>query len=48
MERDLFWIWLMSLTDLGNKRKLKLLEYFETPEKIYNADEKSLMASGAV
>lgn len=48
MEDNLFWIWLMSLTDLGNQRKRKLLNYFETPENIYNADTASLMTSGSL
>ena len=38
-----YWIWLSLLKGLGSKRKKKLLELYETPEKIYNLTKKELL-----
>ncbi|MEG0680350.1 MAG: DNA-processing protein DprA [Eubacterium sp.] len=48
MNDQLFWIWLMSLNELSIKRKFKLLNYFEKPEHLYNANKKELLASKAL
>ena len=35
LENKKYWIWLSLIKNLGSKRKLKLLELYKTPEKIY-------------
>lgn len=43
LEEKEYWIWLSLLKGLGNKRKQKLLEIYETPRKIYNLSKKELL-----
>lgn len=38
-----YWVWLSALTELSPKTRFELLERFDDPELIYNADEKQLM-----
>ena len=35
LEEKRYWIWLSLIRNLGPKRKLKLLELYQNPEKIY-------------
>lgn len=43
---NLYWLWLASLTAIGNQRKLALLEYFKDPKEIYAADDRDLVEFG--
>ena len=43
LENKKYWIWLSLIKKLGNKRKLKLLELYKTPEKIYKLTKEELM-----
>lgn len=38
-----YWIWLSTIKNLGPIRKKKLLDAFETPEKIYKSNKKDLI-----
>lgn len=39
-----YWIWLSTVKDLGPIKKIKLLEKFLTPEKIFYAEKKELLS----
>ena len=43
LENKKYWIWLSLIKNLGSKRKLKLLELYKTPEKIYKLTKEELM-----
>lgn len=43
LENKKYWIWLSLIKKLGNKRKLKLLELYKTPEKIYKLTKEEPM-----
>lgn len=43
LEEKRFWIWLSLIKNLGLKRKLKLLERYIKPEKIYNLTKEELL-----
>lgn len=38
-----YWIWLSTIEDLGSIKKMRLLNKFGTPEKIYKASDKKLL-----
>lgn len=38
-----YWIWLASIKELGPVKKLRLLEKFKSPEKIYNLKDNELL-----
>ena len=38
-----YWIWLASIKDIGPARKLKLLEEFKSPQKVYFAKDNELL-----
>lgn len=38
-----YWIWFANIKMLGSIKKQKLLEYFKTPENIYNATKEELL-----
>lgn len=40
------WLWLSSMPKLSQQLKRKLLEYFGSPEEVYNADERMLKKCG--
>lgn len=42
LESKRYWIWFSLIKGLGAKRKLKLLEIYDTPEKIYNLTKEEL------
>lgn len=42
----LYWVWLSSLHSMGNVRKRQLLESFNSPYDIWNADKTSLQKTG--
>ena len=39
----MYWIWFSLIKNLGSRRKLKLLEIYKTPERIYNLNKKELI-----
>ena len=43
IQQKRYWIWLSLLKGVGSKRKQKLLEMYDTPEKIYNLTKKELL-----
>ncbi len=43
MENKKYWIWFSLIKNLGSRRKLKLLEVYKTPEKIYNLKKEELI-----
>ena len=43
LEKNKYWIWLSLVSDLGNRKKQKLLEKYKTPEKIYYLTKKELL-----
>ena len=43
LEKKKYWIWLSLIKDLGNKRGMKLLEKYKTPEEIYKLDKEKLI-----
>ena len=38
-----YWVWLSLIRNLGARRKIKLLELYKNPEKIYNLKIKELL-----
>lgn len=43
LEEKRYWIWLSLIKNLGPKRKLKLLELYQNPEKIYKLPKEELL-----
>lgn len=43
LENKRYWIWFSLIKKIGSKRKLKLLEKYENPEKIYNLTKEELL-----
>lgn len=43
LEEKKYWIWLSLIKNLGPKRKLKLLELYKTPERIYKLTKEELL-----
>lgn len=43
LEEKRYWIWLSLIRNLGPKRKLKLLELYKSPEKIYKLPKEELL-----
>ena len=43
-----YWIWFATIKCLGSVQKRKLLEIYDTPEKIYNAKIKSLESTNVL
>lgn len=43
LEEKRYWIWLSLIKNLGPKRKLKLLELYQNPEKIYKLSKDELL-----
>ena len=43
LEEKRYWIWLSLIKNLGYKRKLKLLELYQNPEKIYKLSKEELL-----
>ena len=43
LEEKRYWIWLSLIKNLGHKRKLKLLELYQNPEKIYKLSKEELL-----
>jgi len=43
LENKRYWIWLSLIKNLGSKRKLRLLELYKTPEKIYKLTKEELL-----
>ena len=43
LEEKRYWIWLSLIRNLGPKRKLKLLELYQNPEKIYKLPKEELL-----
>lgn len=43
LEEKRFWLWLSLIKNLGAKRKLKLLDIYINPEKIYNLTKEELL-----
>ena len=43
-----FWVWLAELRGLTNQTRLALLRRFETPERIYYADEEELLLTEGI
>lgn len=43
LEEKRYWIWLSLIKNLGPKRKLKLLELYQNPEKIYKLTKEELL-----
>ena len=43
LEEKRFWLWLSLIKNLGPKRKLKLLDIYINPEKIYNLTKEELL-----
>ena len=39
-DKKVYWIWLNNVPGIGARRFYKLIEYFESPENLYNASEK--------
>lgn len=42
-EEKSYWIWLSTISGIGARRFLKLLEMFDSPQMIYNASDKELI-----
>lgn len=45
---DFYWYWLCNISGIGNVKIRSLLEAFETPENIYQADEELLCRVGGM
>ena len=43
MEELKYWVWLVSILSIGSRKKLKLLEYFKTPSRLWKAKKEELM-----
>lgn len=43
LEEKRYWIWLSLIKNLGPRRKLKLLELYKTPDKIYTLTKEELL-----
>ena len=43
VEEKIYWIWLSLIQGLGSIKKQKLLEFYKTPRKIYQAKQKDLL-----
>jgi DNA processing protein len=43
-----YWIWLNELTGVGPVLQKRLLEHFESPVKVFNADQSALMAVSGI
>ena len=43
LENKKYWIWFSLIKNLGARRKLKLLEIYKNPEKIYNLKKNELL-----
>ena len=43
VEEKIYWIWLSLIQGLGSIKKQKLLEFYKTPRKIYEAKQKDLL-----
>ena len=43
LESKKYWIWLSLVKNLGSRRKLKLLEKYKNPEKIYFLAKEELL-----
>ena len=43
LEQKRYWIWFSLIKNLGPKRKLKLLELYKNPERIYNLTKEDLL-----
>ena len=43
LENKKYWIWFSLIKNLGTRRKLKLLEIYKNPEKIYNLKKNELL-----
>ncbi len=43
LESKKYWIWLSLVKNLGSKRKLKLLDIYKTPEKIYSLSKEEIL-----
>ena len=43
LENKRYWIWLSLIKNLGSKRKLRLLEFYKTPEEIYKLTKEELL-----
>ncbi len=43
LNKKKYWIWLSLINGLGSRRKMKLLEIYKTPEKIYNLSKEQLL-----
>ena len=43
LESKKYWIWFSLIKKLGSKRKLKLLEIYKNPERIYNLTKEELL-----
>ena len=48
LEKKKYWIWFSLIKNLGPKRKLKLLELYEKPEKIYKLTREELLKVGGI
>lgn len=46
MTKKEYWYWLCHIDGFGSVRIKKLLEYFESPEDIYLANEREMEKSG--
>ena len=42
-EEKIYWIWLSTISGIGARRFLKLLEMFDSPQMIYKASDKELI-----
>lgn len=43
LENKKYWIWFSLIKNLGNKKKMKLLEIYKEPQKIYNLKRDELL-----
>lgn len=43
MEELKYWIWLASILSVGSRKKLKLLEHFKNPSRLWKAKKEELM-----
>lgn len=43
LEEKRYWIWLSLIKNLGSKRKLRLLDLYQNPEKIYKLTKEELL-----
>lgn len=46
LTEDEYWYWFTGITGVGRKTRNKLLDIFESPAKIFEASEKSLLDTG--